>query len=312
MTNRVLAALGCRYPILQSPMGWIARSRLASAVSAAGGFGMIETSSGEIEACLSEIAAMRRLTDRPFGVNLPLMLLGDNSSIIAQLRTAGVRFVTTSAGDPSSWLPMLKDAGITVYHAVASRRMAERAIRAGVDGLLVDGHEGAGFRNPAGVSTLVLLRSVRQLTELPLIATGGIADGYGMAAAFCAGAEAVQLGTRFLASVESPVHDHYKQAILATADSGTMLVNSDSRPLMRVLATDKARQIGAGPMPEDTFTAIRRLYFDGRMNDSIALAGQSAGLIDDIPPVNQIIERIVEEFFAAQASAARRCDRRIF
>ena len=286
-------------------MGWIARFQLASAVSRAGGFGMIETSSGEVENCLREIRRMQVEVEQPFGVNLPLLLLQDERMLEAVVN-AGVRFVTTSAGNPAKYLPRLKDAGITVYHSVATLKMAERAIAAGVDGLVVEGHEGAGFKNPAAVSTLVLLRAVRSRSEIPMLAAGGIADGYGMAAVFAAGAEGVQMGTRFLASQESPVHPNYKQAILNAAETGTMTINENGRPIMRVLKTAKAENIGRGPMPDDTLNAIQRLYFEGTMEDSVALAGQSAGLVQDLPTVAEIMERIVAEFFAAWQAGAQR------
>lgn len=286
-------------------MGWIARFQLASAVSRAGGFGMIETSSGEVENCLREIRRMQVEVEQPFGVNLPLLLLQDERMLEAVVN-AGVRFVTTSAGNPAKYLPRLKDAGITVYHSVATLKMAERAIAAGVDGLVVEGHEGAGFKNPAAVSTLVLLRAVRSRSEIPMLAAGGIADGYGMAAVFAAGAEGVQMGTRFLASQESPVHPNYKQAILNAAETGTMTINENGRPIMRVLKTAKAENIGRGPMPDDTLDAIQRLYFEGTMEDSVALAGQSAGLVQDLPTVAEIMERIVAEFFAAWQAGAQR------
>ena len=286
-------------------MGWIARFQLASAVSRAGGFGMIETSSGEVENCLREIHRMQVEVEEPFGVNLPLLLLQDERMLEAVVN-AGVRFVTTSAGNPAEYLPRLKDAGITVYHSVATLKMAERAIAAGVDGLVVEGHEGAGFKNKAAVSTLVLLRAVRSRSEIPMLAAGGIADGYGMAAVFAAGAEGVQMGTRFLASQESPVHPNYKQAILNAAETGTMTINDNARPIMRVLKTAKAEDIGRGPMPDDTLDAIQRLYFEGAMEDSVALAGQSAGLVHDLPTVAEIMERIVAEFFAAWQTGAQR------
>ncbi len=286
-------------------MGWIARFQLASAVSRAGGFGMVETSSGEVENCLREIRRMQAEVEEPFGVNLPLLLLRDQRMLKAVV-DAGVRFVTTSAGDPTKYLPRLKDAGITIYHSVATLKMAERAIAAGVDGLVAEGHEGAGFKNPAAVSTLVLLRAVRSRSDIPMIAAGGIADGYGIAAAFAAGAEGVQMGTRFLASQESPVHGNYKQAILDAAETGTLTINERGRPMMRVLRTAKAEGIGPGPMPEDTLEAIQRLYFEGAMEDSVALAGQSAGLVQDLPTVAEIMERMVAEFFAAQQASAER------
>lgn len=304
--NRVLTHLGCQYPIIQSPMGWIARASLASAVCNAGGFGMIETSSGEVENCLAEIHNMAELTDQPFGVNLPLMLL-NNPTTVEQVINAGVKFVTTSAGDPSKYIHTLKAAGIIVYHSVASLKLAEKAIKAGVDGLIVEGHEGGGFKNPAAVSTLVLLRAIRRKSDIPMVAAGGIADGFSMAAAFAAGAEGIQMGTRFVCSKESPVHDNYKNAIAAARDEETRIINTNSKPWMRVLKTDHSATIEQqGSVENETLAAIQKVYFGGEMNASIAFAGQSVAMIDSIDSVDDIIQTVVQEFFDAQQAASLR------
>ena len=192
--NRVTEILGVKYPIIQAPMGWIARSQLASAVSNAGGFGIIETSSGETENCKAEILAMSKLTDKPFGVNLPLMFLRDESMIELVLEQ-GIKFVTTSAGDPGKYIHILKDAGIKVFHAVPSVAGAIKAADAGVDGLVIEGTEGGGFKSPEEVGLIVLIQAIRKHTDLPIVAAGGIVDGIGMAAAFAAGAEGIQMGT---------------------------------------------------------------------------------------------------------------------
>ena len=181
MTNRFLEHTGAKYPIIQAPMGWIARSQLASAVCAAGGLGIIETSSGETDACKAEIEKMFELTDAPFGVNLPIMFLKDDA-MLSYICESGVKFVTTSAGSPSKFIGPLKEAGIIVYHAVPSVEAAIRCVEAGIDGLVVEGGEGGGFKNPEEVSTLVLLQAVRAAVDVPLVAAGGICDGRGMAA----------------------------------------------------------------------------------------------------------------------------------
>ncbi len=211
--NRVLAHCGARYPIVQAPMGWIARRALAGAVSRAGGLGIIETSSGETEACQAEIRAMLA-SGLPFGVNLPIRFLKDDA-MLRFVCESGIRFVTTSAGSPAKFIAPLHAAGIVVYHAVPTLDAALKSVDAGVDGLVVEGSEGGGFKNPEEVSTMVLLQAVRERVDVPLIAAGGIIDGRGMAAAFALGAEAIQMGTRFVSSAESPVHAHYKSAIVA-------------------------------------------------------------------------------------------------
>ena len=199
--NRVTALTGTKYPIIQAPMGWIARSKLASAVSNADALGIIETSSGEIETCIAEIEAMPGLTNKPFGVNLPILFLSDDRMVDIVVK-AGVKFVTTSAGDPGKYIHILKDAGITVFHAVPSLAGAMKAVNAGVDGLVVEGTEGGGFKASEEVGLQVLIQSIKKKTDLPIVAAGGIVDGIGMAAAFAAGAEGIQMGTRFVSSLE--------------------------------------------------------------------------------------------------------------
>jgi enoyl-[acyl-carrier protein] reductase II len=304
--NRVLQHLGSRYPIMQSPMGWIARSQLASAVCNAGGFGIIETSSGEIENVQREIRAMAELTDQPFGVNLPLMLLRDDT-MVRFCAENGVSFVTTSAGNPAKYIHVLKDAGITVYHAVATLAGAMKSIEAGVDGLIVEGTEGGGFKNPDPVTLLVLLRAIRQQSDIPMVAAGGLADGFGMAAAFAAGAEAIQMGTRFVSCSESPVHQNYKQAMVDADETGTWVVNEKGRPLMRALKSElTAAARETGKIPDQIMLRIQDVYFGGNMEACVALSGQSAGLIHAVEPAAVIIDRIVEEFFQAQDAAAIR------
>ncbi len=295
--NRVLAHTGARYPIVQAPMGWIARSPLASAVSRAGGLGIIETSSGETENCQREIRAMVD-SGLPFGVNLPIRFLKDEA-MLRFVCEVGIRFVTTSAGSPAKFIAPLKAAGIVVYHAVPTVDMALKCVEAGVDGLVVEGGEGGGFKNPEEVSTLVLLQAIREKVDVPLIAAGGIVDGRGMAAAFALGAEGIQMGTRFVASLESPVHAHYKVAIVGAGTTGTWMLNTKSSPCIRALKTEFTQVIHeAGLMGPESFMGIQKVYFGGDMNAAPALAGQSAGLIHQVSSVQDIITQTVEQFQA--------------
>jgi enoyl-[acyl-carrier protein] reductase II len=278
-------------------MGWIARSQLAGAVSRAGALGIIETSSGETANCQREIQIMLD-SGLPFGVNLPIRFLKDEA-MLRYVCESGIRFVTTSAGSPAKFMAPLKAAGIVVYHAVPTLDAAMKCVDAGVDGLVVEGSEGGGFKNPEEVSTLVLLQSIRERTELPLIAAGGIVDGRGMAAAFALGAEAIQMGTRFVASRESPVHDNYKQAIVNATATGTYMLNTKSSPCIRALKADFTAQIHeAGLMGPDAFTGIQDVYFGGNMNAAPALAGQSAGLVHEVKSVQTIIDDTVSQFHA--------------
>jgi enoyl-[acyl-carrier protein] reductase II len=297
--NRITRILGMDYPILQAPMGWIARSQLASAVCEAGGLGIIETSSGEIDIVKEEILRMGSLTQRPFGVNIPKLFMRDES-IVDFLAEAGVTFVTTSAGDPALLCKRLKDAGITVFHVVPTLNAALKAEDAGVDGLIVEGGEGGGFKGTEPVSTMVLLPLVRSRTKLPIIGAGGICDGISMAAAFILGAEGVQMGTRMVGAAESPVHDNWKQAILDADETGTALLNRLGKPSVRAIRTAHAQQLERleefSVMNE--FTRAKDLYFGGDMNASIALAGQVVGRIGSIQSARYIVHETIRGFYA--------------
>ena len=222
--NRVTRMLGVELPIIQAPMGWIARSGLASAVSNAGGMGIIETSSGELEVIREEIRKMRDLTDKPFGVNIAQAFVRD-PNIARFVIDQGVRFVTTSAGSPTKYTAVLKEAGLTVFHVVPTLSAALKAVAAGVDGLIVEGSEGGGFKNPRDVATMVLLPLIRSKVDVPIIAAGGFVDGPTMAAAFALGAEGIQMGTRMVSALESPVHQNWKQAIVDAQETDTVFLN---------------------------------------------------------------------------------------
>jgi len=298
MKNRITDMLGIEYPILQAPMGWIARSQLASAVSRAGGLGIIETSSGELDAVKGEIAAMRTLTDKPFGVNIAQAFVRD-PHIVDFVIDNGVTFVTTSAGDPTKYTAQLKAAGLTVFHVVPTLAAALKAVDAGVDGLVVEGGEGGGFKNPRDVSLMVLLPLIASRVDVPLIAAGGIVDGASMAAAFALGAEGVQMGTRMVAAAESPVHENWKNAIVNAAETDTVFLNRFSRPALRALRTERTTRLEreeSVSMAE--FAHVTDLYFGGDLEASIALGGQVMGRIDSVVSVQEIIESTMKEFGA--------------
>jgi enoyl-[acyl-carrier protein] reductase II len=218
-----------------------------------------------------------------------------------------VKFVTTSAGSPAKLLPTLKAAGLTVYHVVPNLSSALKAVEAGVDGLIVEGGEGGGFKNPDDVSTLVLLQAVRERTDVPMIAAGGICDGRGMAAAFALGAEGIQMGTRFVSSAESPVHANYKQAIVDADDTGTVMLNRKSTPCVRALKTGRTAEIEReGSFDRSIFGTVKDVYFGGDMEASLALAGQTVGLIHEVLPVTEIIRRTVEGFHAIRRQQGER------
>lgn len=302
--TRVSRLLGVRYPIVQAPMGWIARAQLASAVSNAGGLGIIETSSGELDAVRDEIRKMRDLTDRPFGVNIAQLFVTD-PGIVDFVVDQGVKFVTTSAGDPRKYTAKLKAAGLTVFHVVPSLGAALKAIAAGVDGLVVEGGEGGGFKNPLDVATMVLLPLVCSKVDVPVIAAGGICDGASMAAAFALGAEGVQMGSRMVSATESPVHQNWKQAILEAAETDTVFLNRHSRPGLRALRTARSTALEREEhVGMDVFARAKELYFGGDMEAAIALAGQVVGRIDAVKPVADIIAETVAGFRATIARLA--------
>jgi enoyl-[acyl-carrier protein] reductase II len=308
MKNRITELLGIKHPIVQAPMGWIARAQLASAVSNAGGLGIIETSSGRLDEVREEVKKMRTLTDKPFGVNIAQAFVRD-PDIVAFVVDQGVSFVTTSAGDPNKYCNALKAAGLTVFHVVPSLAAALKAIEAGVDGLVVEGGEGGGFKNSRDVATMVLLPLVCSKVGVPVIAAGGIVDGRSMAAAFCLGAEGVQMGTRMVSAAESPVHQNWKDMIVGAKETDTVFLNRfGPGPALRALRTEKTTLYEKEP-PENImgeFGHALDLYFGGDMEASIALSGQVAGRIDEVKPVAQVIRETVEEFEATVAEMTQR------
>jgi enoyl-[acyl-carrier protein] reductase II len=296
--NRVTRALGVRYPILSAPMGWVARAELVAAVSEAGGMGLVPGSL-DLDTVVGDIRRVKELTSRPFGVNIPI-LFARNDDIVEAIAGEGVGFVTTSAGSPSKHLAALKSAGMTVYHVVPTLAAARKAVDAGVDGLVVEGSEGGGFKNPAEVSTMVLVPLVAQRLGVPVVAAGGVADGASMLAAFALGAEGVQMGTRMLTSAESAVHDNVKDAVRTAAEGDTMMLNRRVGRPMRVLRTETATAAdGTDVLP--LLADVRRTYYDGDLAASLLQAGQVAGRIDDVRPVSDIIDATVAEFAAGLA-----------
>lgn len=302
--TRITQMLGIEKPIIQAAMGWIARSQLSSAFSNAGGMGIIETSSGELDAVRGEILKMKQLTDKPFGVNVAQAFVRD-PDIVQFIIDQGVQFVTTSAGDPMKYTGMLKEAGLTVFHVVPSLKGALRAIEAGVDGLIVEGGEGGGFKNPQDVASMVLIPLVAEAVNVPIVAAGGIADGASMAAAFALGAEGVLMGTRVLSATESPVHQNWKDAIVNAQATDTVFLNRDGPgPALRALKTARTTRIQKEGVENifSEFADTQAVYFGGDLEAGIALTGQVAGRIKAVRPIAEILETTMDEF---RATAAR-------
>ncbi len=261
--------------------------------------GIIETSSGELDAIRDEIRLMRTLTDKPFGVNIALAYVRD-PDIVRFVVDQGVRFVTTSAGDPSRYCAELKEAGLTVFHVVPTLKGALKAVEAGVDGLIVEGGEGGGFKNPREVASMVLLPLVCSKVDVPVIAAGGFCDGPSMAAAFALGAEGVQMGTRMLSAAESPVHDNWKRAIVGASETDTVFLNrAGPGPALRALRTERTSRLEQA-IPEGgvrgEFARVKDLYFGGDMEAAVPLSGQVCGRIESVETVAEIVASTVAGF----------------
>jgi enoyl-[acyl-carrier protein] reductase II len=294
--NRVTEILGVEIPIIQAPMGLIAKPPLVAAVAEAGAMGLVPGSLG-IDEVRADIRRTRELTNKPFGCNTPIAFVRD-PKIVDMIVEEGIRFITTSAGSPERYTPILKEAGLKVFHVVPTLKAAEKAVAAGVDGLVVEGAEGAGFKNPRDVSTMVLLPLICSRLNVPVVCAGGIADGRSMAAAFALGAEGVQMGTRMMASAESPVHVNMKHAVVRAAETDTLMINQHNGRPVRVLRT-KTTETFEGATSGDPMALLGntlRLYQDGDFDGTLPQCGQVAGRIDEVLPAREIIARTVAEF----------------
>ncbi|MGD9795173.1 MAG: NAD(P)H-dependent flavin oxidoreductase [Acidimicrobiia bacterium] len=303
--NRITRLLGVDIPIANAPMGGVASAPLVAAVANCGGIGFIPGSMGPVGA-RARIRETRELTARPFGVNIPTRFA--DPAILDVMLEEQVSCVTTSTGPVGPYIPQLKAAGITVLHVVTSLEEAKRAADAGVDGLIVEGSEAGALRGPNEVAAMVLLPLVTERVDLPVIAAGGIVDGRSMAAAFALGAEGVLMGTRFIASVEASVHANYKNALVAAAETDTVVINRHNRAPLRVLrteTTERYERSGEGDPFAELIPSMMKLYVDGDMNAAFASAGVGTGRIEDVQPVAEIIDRTVAEFRAVIERLAR-------
>ena len=301
--NRITEMTGVDYPIVQAPMGWIARAQLASAVSNAGGLGIIETSSGDFDAIKGEVAKMHELTDKPFGMNVALAFV-KGTNVIDFVIEQGLKFVTTSSGSPDLCTQVFQEAGIKVFHVVPTLDMGLKALDAGVDGLVVEGGEGGGFKNPRPVSTMVLLPLIRERTDVPIIAAGGICDGPTMAAAFAMGAEGVQMGTAMLSCADSPVHNNWKQSVYDAKETDTVFLNQQGRPALRAMRTERTSELEllGQFQPFEHMQNILDLYFGGDMEAAIPLSGQVVGRINEMRSAKEILESTMAGFHDCLAS----------
>ena len=300
MKTRITDLLGIEYPIIQGGMAWVAEHHLAAAVSEAGGFGLIGAASAPAEIVREEIRKAKELTDKPFGVNI--MLLNPNSEEVAKVVVEeGVKAVTTGAGNPEKFIPMFKEAGIKVIPVVASVAMAKRMERYGADAVVAEGMEAGG--HIGSQTTMALIPQVVDAVDIPVIAAGGIGDGRGYAAVTMLGAEAVQMGTRFVVADESIVHDNYKERIVKAKDIDTVVTGLSTGHPIRVLRNQMTKEYlkleeSGAPFEELeklTLGALRKAVMDGDIKNGSVMAGQIAGLVHQRQSCKEIIEEIMRE-----------------
>lgn len=300
METRITKLLGCRYPVIQGGMAWVAEYHLAAAVSDAGGIGLIGAASAPAEVVREQIRKVKELTDKPFGVNV--MLLNPNAPEVARVIVEeGVGIVTTGAGNPAKYMDMWKTAGVTVIPVVASVAMAKLMERAGADAVVAEGMESGG--HIGSQTTMTLVPQVADAVSIPVIAAGGIADGRGMAAAMLLGAEGIQMGTRFVTAKESIVHENYKERIIKAKDIDSEVTGTSTGHPIRVLRNQMTREYlklekaGASfeELEELTLGSLRKAVIDGDVIHGSLMAGQSAGLVKREQTCKEIIEEITGE-----------------
>lgn len=310
--NKITQLFNIQYPIIQGGMIWNSGYKLASAVSNAGGLGLIGAGSMYPDVLREHIQKCKKATDKPFGVNVP-MLYPNIEEIINIIVEEGVKIVFTSAGNPKTWTSFLKEKGIIVVHVVSSSKFALKAQEAGVDAVVAEGFEAGGHNGREETTTLTLIPMVKKNITIPLIAAGGIATGKGMLAAMVLGADGVQMGSRFAASVESSAHENFKKTIVEVQEGDTQLTLKELAPVRLIknkFYNDLQELYSQCPTPEQLKTLLgraraKRGMFEGDLVEGELEIGQIAGLIDDIVPVAQIITEIMVEFSEAKASVSQ-------
>jgi nitronate monooxygenase len=320
MKTRITELLGTRYPIIQGGMQWVGTAELASAVSNAGGLGVLTALTQPTpQALADEIARCRALTDQPFGVNLtilPSVNPPPYAEYLAAAIDSGVRVLETAGNSPAAFIEIAKRRGLRIIHKCTSLRHALSAERRGVDAVSIDGFECAGHPGEDDVPGLVLIPIAARALRIPVIASGGIADGRGMAAALTLGAEGVNLGTRFCATVEAPIHDDIKQALVRAGECDTQLIFRTLHNTGRVLKNAVSDEVVAMERRPGgcAFAEIqplvsgqrgRQALHSGDVDGGLVWAGQVVGLIDDVPRCDELIERMVRECREALARASR-------
>lgn len=305
--QRITSLFGIDYPIIQAGMVWTSGWRLAAAVSNAGGLGLLGSGSMYPDVLREHIQKCRQATDRPFGVNIPL-LYADVEKHMQIVREEGVKIVFTSAGNPKTWTPMLKEQGVTVVHVVSSSTFAAKAEAAGCDAVVAEGFEAGGHNGREETTSFVLLPLVRQAVQIPVIAAGGIATGRQMMAAMVLGAEGVQVGSRFVASEESSSHISFKHAVVEAKEGDTQLSMKQVVPvrLLKNVFFEQVREAEARGATKEELIALlgrgraKRGMFEGDLEHGELEIGQVAAMIRDILPAGEIVREIWNEFKEAQ------------
>lgn len=312
MSNRITSLFGVEYPLIQAGMIWNSGWRLASAVSNSGGLGLLGAGSMYPEVLREHIQKCKAATDKPFGVNVP-MLYPDIDKIIKIIIEEGVPIVFTSAGNPKTYTQVLKDAGITVVHVVSSVKFALKAQDAGVDAVVAEGFEAGGHNGREETTTLTLIPMVKEQLNVPLIAAGGIATGRAMLAAMVLGADAVQVGSRFVASEESSAHRSFKEAVVAAKEGDTELTLKELAPvrlLKNKFYQDVKELYKTAPTIEELKSLLgraraKRGMFEGDMVEGELEIGQIAGLIHEIKPAATIVSEMMAEYRQAKVEVAQ-------
>ncbi|WP_282116246.1 NAD(P)H-dependent flavin oxidoreductase [Cellulophaga baltica] len=308
MQNRITELFDIQYPIIQGGMIWASGWRLASAVSNAGGLGVIGAGSMYPEVLREHIIKCQKATDKPFAVNIP-MLYPDLGQLINIITELGVKIVFTSAGNPKTWTSFFKERGIIVVHVVSSVKFALKAQEAGVDAIVAEGFEAGGHNGRDETTTLTLIPSVQEKIKIPLIAAGGIATGNAMLAVMILGADGVQVGSRFVASTEASSHQSFKDSVVAAKEGDTHLTLKELAPvrlLKNKFYEDIQSKYVAGTTKEDLITLLgraraKRGMFEGDMEEGELEIGQVSAIIHDIKPAKNIIEDMVQEYNTAKA-----------
>ena len=305
--NKITALFKIKYPIIQGGMIWNSGYKLASAVSNAGGLGLIGAGSMYPEVLREHIKKCKKATSKPFGVNVP-MLYPNIEEIMKIIVDEGVQIVFTSAGNPKTWTPFLKENGITVVHVVSSSVFALKAQDAGVDAVVAEGFEAGGHNGREETTTLTLIPIVKEKIKIPLIAAGGIATGCGMLAVMVLGADGVQVGSRFAASVESSAHDNLKETIINVKEGDTQLTLKELAPVRLIknkFYHDVQDLYKKCPSKEDLVVLLgraraKRGMFEGDLIEGELEIGQIAGIIHEIKPAKEIIEEMITDFQTAK------------